>query len=125
MQRKHIYLLIAAAVAAIVTLALGRLVNHPAERPKAAASAPADSPSSKEHELKALSVELEKKPNHPPILMRMAQLSRELGKPEEAIAHLRQLTKTEPNNMEGHLELGRALYESNDIPGAIEETNRV
>ena len=32
-----------------------------------------------EHELKALAVELEKKPGHTPILMRMAQLERDKG----------------------------------------------
>jgi len=130
MQRKYISLLVAIAVAAAILFALGKMSNrHPSDKTSpsgAGSTAPAaDATSSKEHEIKALSVELEKKPNHPPILLRMAQLARELGRNDEAVGYLRQLTKADPENVEGHLELGRVLYETNDVAGAIEETNRV
>ncbi len=132
MQRKYIHLLSAVAIAVVIFLTFEKLDHHstdtkirPAESSASVPAPPADATASKDHELKALAVELEKKPNHGPILMRMAQLDREMGKPADAVAHLRQLTKAEPENVEAHLELGRSLYETNDITGAIEETNRV
>jgi Flp pilus assembly protein TadD len=78
-----------------------------------------------EHELKALSLELEKKPGHAPILLRMAQIERDKGKLEDAAGHLREAVKTEPSSQEAHLELGRLLYERNDVSGAISETEKV
>ena len=90
-----------------------------ASRPAAAA---ADNP---EHELKALALELEKKPGHAPILLRMAQLERDKGKLDDAASHLREAVKTEPSSQEAHLELGRLLYERNDVSGAISETEKV
>jgi tetratricopeptide (TPR) repeat protein len=130
MQRKYINLLAAVLVAAVILFVLGKFLNHSPNEPKTPAASstaanPADAKQAKEHELKALAVELEKNPNHAPILLRMAQLARELGKPDEAVERLRQLTKADPDNVEGHLELGRALYEANDVSGAIEETNHV
>lgn len=77
------------------------------------------------HELKALEEELQKKPQHPPILFRMAQLSGELGKTSEAVGYLRSLLKAEPANNEARLELGRLLYETNDLPGSIAETSKI
>ncbi len=76
------------------------------------------------HELKALAMELEKKPGHPPILMRMAQIEHEQGKLDDAAAHLRKAIETEPNNPDAHLELGRILYEKGDVTGAITETSK-
>ena len=78
-----------------------------------------------EHELKALATELEKKPGHAPILLRMAQLERDKGKLEDAAGHLREAVNTEPASQEAHLELGRLLYERNDVSGAISETEKV
>jgi len=128
-KRKHYPLVAAVSIGAVLLLVLGILARHkPSEgSPSVSTSAPGgdDSTGSKTHELKALEVELEKKPNHPPILMRMAQLSRELGKPADAVKRLRQLLEAEPNNVEARLELGRSLYETNDVTGALTETNRV
>ena len=131
MQRKYIHLLSAILVAVLILFTLEKL-EHPGGAKKsstsgvaASAPPPTDDTASKDHELKALAVELEKKPAHAPILMRMAQLDREMGKPADAVSHLRQLVAADPDNVEGHLELGRSLYETNDIPGSIEETNRV
>lgn len=96
-------------------------------RPAAGSSAP-QSPNglgAPDHELKALAVELEKKPAHIPILLRMAQLERDKGNLDDAAGHLRQALKSEPANLDAHLELGRVLYEKGDIGGAIAETEKV
>ena len=76
-------------------------------------------------ELESLQQHLSKKPNHTPVLLRMAQLAREMGKPSEAAQHLRQALQQEPGNREARLELGRALYETGDIAGAIKETQEL
>jgi Flp pilus assembly protein TadD len=78
-----------------------------------------------EHELKALETTLRQHPDHAPILLRMAQLARELGKREESLRHLQQAVKVDPKNKEARLELGRALFESGDVEGAIRETQRL
>jgi tetratricopeptide (TPR) repeat protein len=77
-----------------------------------------------DHELKELSVELEKKPGHTPILMRIAQIEHDQGKLEDAASHLRQVLKSEPANADAHLELGRVLYEKGDRAGGTAETER-
>lgn len=77
------------------------------------------------HELAALERDLERKPDHAPVLLRMAQLARDLGRRDEAIRHLRGALESEPGNTAARLELGRALYEVGDLEGAIGETNRL
>lgn len=83
---------------------------------------PASGRAESEHELAALAQELDKNPDHAPVLIRMAELSRELGRPADAVAHLEAALEVEPGNAEARLELGRALYESGDLAGAIRET---
>ena|SRR5579862_6729898 len=77
------------------------------------------------HEVKALEAELQKKPNHAPILFRLAQLARERDKPAEAIPPLKQILAQEPANLEARLELGLVLYDTGDVEGALAETNRI
>lgn len=77
------------------------------------------------HEVMALQAELQKKPNHVPILFRLAQLARENGKPAEAVPLLRKIIQQEPENAEARLELGRDLYETGDVTGALEQTNQI
>src|SRR5437879_1720046 len=79
----------------------------------------------KRHEAMALESELRKKPNHVPILFRLAQLARENGKNTEAVTHFRKIIELEPKNREAHLELGRTLYDIGDVTGALEQTNRI
>ncbi len=98
----------------------------PARRSEANGMAKAMPPvENKDHELKELAVQLKKKPGHTPVLMRMAQIEREGGKVDQAIAHLREVTQNEPANAEAHLELGRVLYEKGDVTGGIQETETV
>lgn len=94
------------------------------DAPAASKTAPiaADNP---EHELKELEVQLQKKPGHMPVLLRMAQLERDKGDLDDAAGHLQDAIKSEPSNADAHLELGRLLYERNDVGGAIAETEKV
>jgi Flp pilus assembly protein TadD len=89
------------------------------------ASAPKAGADNPDHELKMLAVELEKKPGHVPVLLRMAQLERDKGELDKSAAHLRQVLEHEPSNADAHLELGRILYERGDAAGAISETAKI
>ena len=79
----------------------------------------------REHEIKALKGELEKNPAHLPILMRLAQVSRDSGKLSDSARYLNDAVTQSPKNVEAHLELGRALFETGDVDGAIRSTERV
>jgi len=123
-----------AGVAIGVAIAVSGLVLEQRRDPAATSrststsSAPASSgnpTADRVHELKALEQELAKKPEHPPILLRMAQLTSELGKPADAISYLRRLVKADPGNVDGRLELGRLLYETNDVEGSLRETSKI
>ena len=89
--------------------------------PQARPAAVQDNPA---HELKELAVQLQKKPGHLPVLMRMAQLEHDQGKLAEAEVHLREALAAEPGNADVHLELGRVLYEKGDKNEALKETER-
>ena len=91
---------------------------------KAGAVQPKTGADNPDHELKALAMELQKKPGHIPVLMRMAQIERQQGKLEDAAGHLRQVVESEPANADGFLELGRILYEKGDVAGAIAQTGK-
>ena len=103
------------------TLFLWKATSRSQQPAKPAAVEPktADSPA---HELKMLEAELQKKPGHLPVLMRMAEIERSEGKVADAEDHLRQAVTSEPSNPDAHLELGRLLYEKGDVSGAIQET---
>lgn len=77
-----------------------------------------------DHELKELEVQLQKKPGHTPVLMRMAQIEHDKGQLDEAAGRLREVIGNEPGYSDAHLELGRILYEKGDVNGAIAETNK-
>jgi tetratricopeptide (TPR) repeat protein len=128
LTKAHQKVIGAVGAAGIVLAALLTLMNKPKPRVTASQAGPpaaANPAADRAHEMKSLEVELEKKPGHTPILFRMAQLARETGKPADAVQHLKEILKQEPNNQEALLELGRALYEAGDIDGAIAETNRL
>jgi len=107
----------------LVSAFLLKVATHSgtATAPKAAAVV-SDNP---EHELKELAVQLQKKPGHTPVLLRMAQLEREKGALDDAAGHLREAIESEPSSQDAHLELGRILYEKKDVNGAIAETEKV
>ena len=77
-----------------------------------------------EHELKELAVQLQKKPGHAPILMRIAQIEHDQGKLEDASGHLSEVLKNELGNADTHVELGRVLYEKGDPEAGIAETEK-
>ena len=83
------------------------------------------SPDNKQHEAIFLAEALKKKPDHTPVLLRMAQLSAESGKLTEAARNLREVLQREPANNDARLELGKALFEAGDIQGAIEQTKAI
>jgi tetratricopeptide (TPR) repeat protein len=103
------------------TLFLLRVTERSESTPPARPTAVQDNPA---HELKELSVQLQKKPGHLPVLLRMAQLEHDQGKLAEAEAHLREALAGEPGNADVHLELGRVLYEKGDRNEALKETER-
>lgn len=78
-----------------------------------------------DHELQMLERELEKRPDHVPVLLRLAQLARESRRNSEAAEYLRRILALEPSNADARLELGRVLWESGDADGAMEETLRL
>ncbi|RPJ86515.1 MAG: tetratricopeptide repeat protein [Acidobacteria bacterium] len=71
-----------------------------------------------------LSDALRKKPDHVPVLLRMAGLAAGRREFDAAVGHLRRAIKYEPNNTEVRLELGRILFEKGDPAGAIEQTEK-
>ncbi len=73
-------------------------------------------------EMQMLEQHLANKPDHVPMLLRLAQLSREAGKTADAVKYLRRVVELEPANADARLELGRALFESGDSEGALRET---
>ncbi|RPI28941.1 MAG: tetratricopeptide repeat protein [Acidobacteria bacterium] len=90
-------------------------------------TAPAHGPSAGtgEHEAKVLTQALKKKPDHVPVLLRLANLAASEGRRDEALTHLRKALKLEPDNLEVRLELGRVLFQAGDVAGAIEQTTEV
>jgi Flp pilus assembly protein TadD len=83
------------------------------------------SSSDRDHEAKALLSELQKNPDHVPILLRLAQVSRDSGKLDDSLRYLREAVSQDPNNTDANLELGRALFETGDVTGAIQSTEHV
>jgi Flp pilus assembly protein TadD len=79
----------------------------------------------RERELETLRHDLQQNPTHVPILLRLAEVSRETGKMDESVEYLRQALKEDPKNHDALLELGRSLFETGDVGGAIRETTRL
>lgn len=78
-----------------------------------------------EHEIKMLTAALKKKPEHTPLLIRLAQLSEEAGRKPEAAVYLRQVLRIEPDNSDALLELGKLQFDAGDVNGALENTKRI
>jgi TolA-binding protein len=119
--------LLSALVAAPGLFYLGKSIVANGRVPKRLiVAAPGEAaPDNKQHEAIFLAEALKKKPDHTPVLMRMAQLSAESGKPTEAARNLREVIQREPANADARLELGKTLFETGDIQGAIEQTKAI
>ena len=77
------------------------------------------------HEKVVLEEQLKRNPGHPPILMRLAELEQQAGRPAGAVTYLRSILDKDPKNADARLELGRSLYDSGDADGALAETKRL
>ena len=82
-------------------------------------------PQSTDHEAKMLSADLKKKPGHVPILLRLAKIASDSGRPKEAIQRLKEVVQQEPKNVEARLDLGKLLFESGDVRAAIEQNEMI
>jgi len=78
-----------------------------------------------EHELAGLKDQLKKNPNHTPVLLRMSEVARGLGKTADSIDYLTQAVAGDPGNVEARLELGRELFEAGKVDQAIEVTKQI
>jgi len=118
---------IAVAVGGLILGSLWWITSYPPDpsKPVTASQGSAAAPQNPEHEKASLKELLQPNPGHTPILMRLAELEREAGRPAGAVPHLRMILEKEPANEEARLELGRALYESGDVEGATSETRRL
>jgi Flp pilus assembly protein TadD len=121
LPRKYVLLGLFLVVIGAGVFFLWKVASRAQQRAVPAKAVIKDTP---EHELKELGVQLEKKPGHTPILMRIAQLERDQGKLDDAASRYREVVKNEPGNADAHLELGRVLYEKGDARGAIAETEK-
>lgn len=105
---------------------LGGLNSYRSGSSPAPTAAPsAQAPQDPTHEKAALEEELKKKPDHAPILLRLAELARADGKPKQAAEYLKKAVASDAKNVDARLELSRTLYEINDVEGALAETKRL
>ncbi len=121
-------------IIAVVALSIGLgtlLVLNKMMSPSGSKSAPATTetktsvPQNPAHERAALEEELQRKPGHPPILLRLAELEREAGRPSGAVPYLRQILEQDSRNEDARLELGRMLYDAGDVEGSLKETQQL
>jgi tetratricopeptide (TPR) repeat protein len=77
------------------------------------------------HEASILSAALKKRPDHVPVLLRLASLALESGKPAEAGKYLNEVLKLEPANVPARLDLGRIQFEAGRVPEAIRTTEEI
>ena len=75
-----------------------------------------------QHEARMLSAALKERPDHVPVLLRLAGVALEAGKPGEAERYLNEVLKLEPGNVPARLDLGKIQFEAGRIPEAIQTT---
>ena len=112
------------ALCAAATLVVSRL--GPGHKASAATASPAAAaPQNPAHERAALEEQLKQNPDHAPILLRLADLEQESGNSSAAVSYLKKVLAKDSQNEEARLELGRLLYDSGDVDGAIRETKQL
>ena len=118
---------VAAGLAMLVALWGLNSFQAGSNRPKSVQKSAADSapPQIPAHERAALEEQLKRNPDHPPILMRLAEMEREAGRPAGAIPYLRKILDKDSTNLDARLELSRVLYETNDVDGAVKEIQKL
>ena len=119
-----------AILACFFLLRLPHKGNHPAAQSIPAlqpshSGTPLQDPSKAQspmHEAKVLTMALQKKPGHVPVLLQPAQLESAKGQFKEAEGHLQQIVTAEPANIAARLELGKTKFQLGDVAGALENT---
>jgi len=125
MKRKVIIAVIPLAIGIGTLLVLNKMMSPSGTKPPASTGTQSAVPQNPAHERAALEEELKKKPGHPPILLRLAELERDAGRPAGAVPYLRQILDQDSKNEDARLELGRMLYDTGDIEGALKETRQL
>ena len=125
MKRKVIIAIVPLAIGIGTLLLLHKMMSPRSESSPAKTEAQPAVPQNPAHERAALEEELRKKPGHPPILLRLAELERDAGRPAGAVSYLHQILDQDSKNEDARLELGRMLYDSGDIEGALKETKQL
>ncbi len=77
------------------------------------------------HERKMLEAALQKKPDHKPLLFRLAQLAEQDGHNDVAEQRLRAILKTDPDDADAQVELSKLLFDRGDINGALSTTQHL
>jgi tetratricopeptide (TPR) repeat protein len=125
MKRKVIIAVVPLAIGVGTLLVLNKMMSPRSESSPAKAETKSAAPQNPAHERAALEEELKKKPGHPPILLRLAEMERDAGRPAGAVPYLRQILELDSKNEDARLELGRTLYDAGDVEGALKETQQL
>ncbi len=125
MKRKVIIAVVPIAIGLGTLLVLNKMMSPGSKSSPVSTQTQSAVPENPAHERAALEEELKKKPGHPPILLRLAELEREAGRPSGAVPYLRQILEQDSKNEDARLELGRALYDAGDVEGALKETQQL
>lgn len=125
MKRKVMIAVIPLAIGIGILFVLNKMMSPRSESSPAKTETQSAVPQNPAHERAALEEELRKKPGHPPILLRLAELERDAGRPANAVPYLRQILDQDSKNEDARLELGRALYDAGDVEGALKETKQL
>ncbi len=126
-KKKLLIIAIPVVIGGATILILNGLNAHrsAASKPASKSAETQAAPENPAHERAALEEQLKRNPDHPPILLRLAEMEREAGRPSGAVPYLRKVLEHDPTSLDARLELGRALYEANDADGALKETQRL
>jgi tetratricopeptide (TPR) repeat protein len=125
---KQLKIVAAVAILAALALALASTLETPPTTDAHSSGIPRSaSPdlSFDNHETAVLDKALKKKPDHTPILLRLAKLKAKSGRRDEATGHLQEILRIEPNNLDARLELGKILFEEGNVQAAVEQNRAI